>query len=270
MRMEKNCIFDDLRSNPTYDISFKSAIGKRESQQDAAYIAASDDDVLAVVCDGMGGISGGQLASRTAVEAFIECYQTYAQQDAAGFAWLKNAAEVIDDIVYSLCGPDGQRLGAGTTLVSIILHDGQINWLSVGDSRLYILRGNEMVQVTNDHNYFLTLNRQRQNGQISSEVYQEEACNGEALISFIGMGGLLMIDINEVPFALVPGDVILLCTDGLYRTVSDQEIKTIVTESESMQEAANHLEKIIEHRSHPYQDNYTFVLIKKESGDRNE
>ena len=52
-----NCLFDDLRRGSFYDIAVMSAIGKRESQQDAAYIAATDEDVFAVVCDGMGGDS---------------------------------------------------------------------------------------------------------------------------------------------------------------------------------------------------------------------
>lgn len=268
--MERNCIFDDLRVNPSYDIAFRSGIGMRDSQQDAAYIASSDEDVLAVVCDGMGGIAGGQLASRTAVEAFVEYYQAYARQDASGSAWMQGAAEAIDDIVYSLSDMDGRRIGAGTTLLATVIHTGQINWLSVGDSRIYIFRGDEMVQVTCDHNYFLTLNQQRQDEQISPEKYREEARNGEALISFIGMGGLLMMDRNEVPLQLIRGDVILLCTDGLYRTVSPQEIQTIVKESSSVKEATEYLDKLIQHRAVPYQDNYTFVIIKKISGDQYE
>jgi protein phosphatase len=270
VKMERNFIFDDLRVNPSYDIAFRSGIGMRDAQQDAAYIASSDEDVLAVVCDGMGGIDGGQLASKTAVEAFVEYYQAYVRQDASGSTWMQRAAEEIDDIVYSLSDTDGHRIGAGTTLLATVIHAGQINWLSVGDSRIYILRGDEMVQVACDHNYFLTLNQQRQDEQISPEKYREEALNGEALISFIGMGGLLMMDRNEVPLQLIRGDVILLCTDGLYRTVSPQEIQTIVKESSSVKEATEYLDKLIQHRATPFQDNYTFVIIKKISGDQYE
>lgn len=260
--MNNNYIFDDLRVNHTYDISIVSGIGKRESQQDVAYAASTDDDVIAIVCDGMGGIAGGQLASSTAVEAFLEYYQQYAQQGTPDFEWMRNAAQELDDIVYSLVGSDGKRIGAGTTLLSVVIHEDQLHWLSVGDSRIYIFRENEIAQVTNDHNYFFQLNQQKADGVITPEKYHEEARNGEALISFIGMGGLMLMDINEEAFLLKPGDVVLLCTDGLYRTVTENEMKIILNESNDMQEAGEYFEKLIAYRALSYQDNYTYIIIK--------
>ena len=258
----KNCIFDDLRCARHYDIAIMSEIGKRDSQQDAAYVAATDDDVFAVVCDGMGGVAGGQLASSTAVEAFTEYYQISNQQGLSNFEWMQAAAETVDDIVYSLENSDGKRIGAGTTLLSVVAHKNQINWLSVGDSRIYIIRGNEIVQVTNDHNYFMRLNQQKADGLITPEKYHEESRQGEALISFIGMGGLSMIDVNEQAFQMQYGDVVLLCTDGLYRAISEEEIRIIVNESSSMQETAEYFNKLILHRDCAFQDNYTYILIK--------
>lgn len=264
LAMGKNYAFDNLQSKQCYDIAIASGIGQRESQQDAAYVAATDDDVLGVVCDGMGGIAGGQLASNTAIEAFVEYYQFYAQQGCTPFEWMQYAAQAVDDIVYALADGDGKRIGAGTTLLSAVIHGEQLHWVSVGDSRLYIFRGTESVQVTNDHNYFYQLNQQKIAGTITSEKYHSEAHNGEALISFIGMGGLTLIDINEDAFQMIPGDVILLCTDGFYRTVTEEEMGIILGECEHMQEAAEYFEKLIEHRAVAYQDNYTYILIKKQ------
>lgn len=261
--MDRNYIFDDLRINCNYDIAIASGIGRRESQQDAAYAAATDADVIAVVCDGMGGIAGGQLASETAVEAFLEFYQRYAQLGISNGEWMQNATAEVDDIVYSLTDSEGKRLGAGTTMISVVIHEEQLYWLSVGDSRIYIFRGSEIAQVTNDHNYFLRLNQQKEDGVITAEQYHQEAHNGEALISFIGMGGLMLMDINEEAFCLEPGDVVLLCTDGLYRTVTDDEMKFVLSESADMQEAANHFDELITYRALPFQDNYTYILIKK-------
>lgn len=260
--MEQNYVFDDLRMGRRYDLAIASGIGQRDSQQDAAYLAATDDDLVAVVCDGMGGIEGGQLASMTAVEAFVEYYQVYSQQCNADFSWMHSAAAAVDDIVYGLSDSSGKRIGAGTTLICAAVHDDSLYWLSVGDSRIYILRNDEIAQVTNDHNYFLRLNQQRAEGSISQEKYHQEARSGEALISFIGMGGLTLVDLTDEGFHLYPGDVVLLCTDGLYRTVKEDEIKTIVCESTTMREASDYLEQLIAHRELAYQDNYTFILIK--------
>ena len=261
-----NFVFDDMRHKRNYDIAVMSAIGKRESQQDAAYVAATDDDVFAVVCDGMGGVSGGQIASSTAVEAFVEYYQLSGQQGLSNSEWLQKAAETGDDIVYCIKNSDGKRIGAGTTLLSVVVHENELNWVSVGDSRIYIIRGHEIVQVTNDHNYFMRLDQQKAAGLITQEKYREESRQGEALISFIGMGGLSMMDVNEEALKMQPGDVILLCTDGLYRALTAEEISIIVNESSNMQEAAAYLRKLIVHRDCAYQDNYTYVLIKNGRG----
>lgn len=260
--MAQNYVFDDLRIRQSYDLAIASGIGRRDSQQDAAYLAATDDDVIAVVCDGMGGIDGGHLASATAVEAFVEHYQVYTQHCSADFSWMQRAAAEVDDIVYGLTDASGNRIGAGTTLLSVAVHGDRLHWLSVGDSRIYILRNDEIAQVTNDHNYFLRLNQQRAEGSISPEKYHQEARNGEALISFIGMGGLIMMDVNDDAFQLYSGDVVLLCTDGMYRTVMEDEIKTILLESTTMREASDYLENLIAYRAVPYQDNYTYILIK--------
>lgn len=263
--MANNITFEDVRTSRSYDIASSSGVGGRDSQQDAAYIAAADNDAFAVVCDGMGGIAGGELASTTAVDAFVEFYQYYAEKKGEAFdcSWLQSAAEAIDDIVYSLKDAAGRRIGAGTTLISVVIHKNQLHWLSVGDSRIYIARGNEMVQVTNDHNYFMRLDQQRADGLLSAQKYHEEARKGDALISFIGMGGLLLIDINEEPFELQSGDAVLLCTDGVYRTLSEMEMQYIITHSVFTKDVADCFEKIIARRMSPSQDNYTYVIIKK-------
>lgn len=273
-----NVVFDDRRTRKHYDVAWRSGIGAREYQQDHAYCTADDKNLFAVVCDGMGGMSGGAQASSIAVEAFTEyCLSTRMYSDDPGqdadydgidtrvcfdSTRMRDAAEAVDDIVYSLTDPEGNRMGAGTTLLSAAIQDNWMYWLSVGDSRGYIFRGDEMVQVTSDHNYFLRLNQLLETGVISREKYEAETVKGEALISFIGMGGLMLIDINEEAFPLQEGDTVLLCTDGMYRTLSDTAIKNIVENSFDMEEAARRMEQIISERRYSWQDNYTFILIK--------
>ena len=254
--------FDDFRKTGKYDIACFSGIGKREVQQDNAYIAADDSNVLIVVCDGMGGFEGGQLASSTAVEAFTEYYQYYCNESGRDMGWMREAADRIDSIVYDLKDEDGKRLGAGTTLIGLNLIGNVLHWISIGDSRVYVFRQKEMVQLTTDHNYFYDLEQRRAEGKISEEKYKSELESGEALISFIGMGGLIMMDVNEEPLQLMHGDSILVCTDGVYRTVSDDELRQIVSECSTAGEAVDVIKKVIEKRNIPSQDNFTYVLLK--------
>ena len=259
--MIENFCFDDLRQSKHYDVACYSDIGQRESQQDSGYVAACDNEILAVVCDGMGGIAGGQQASLTAVKKFIECYDESEQYATGQGTWMKNAADQVDDAVYSLRTEDGNRLGAGTTLVAVHIKEDEMAWISVGDSRLYIIRDGEMLQITSDHNYFLQLNQKLENGEIDREQYRIEAYEGEALISYAGMGGLTLKDISDEPLRLLAGDSLLLCTDGLYRALSDEKICQMISLNNTMAQVSENLAQAVRDAGSPEQDNYTYVLI---------
>lgn len=261
---KKMAIFDDFRTDKKYDVSMLSEIGKRESQQDAAYVAANDDMVLAILCDGMGGKNAGALASKTAVEAFLDFFSVYSRSDQEfNCSWTKTSVEQIDDIIYNLRDKEGNRIDCGCTLVAVMICKNQLHWISVGDSRLYIIRGNEIVQVNTDHNYVYELDRKLRNHEIDMKTYNANLYKKDALISFIGMGGLTMMDISNEPFNLLKDDVVLLCTDGLYRAVNQDEICKIVETSCDMEKACIRLSYEIQCKAIKDQDNATYILIKR-------
>lgn len=249
--------------NRELDIACHSGIGMRESQQDSAYLNISEGAAFAIICDGMGGFEGGELASRTAVEAFATRFQTaQAEKQDILEAWITDL-ETIDDMVFSLKQKDGKRLGAGTTLALAYVRESKLYWLSVGDSRIYLSRGEEIVQVTRDHIYYIRLNQQLKNGELTQEEYERESRKGDALISFVGMGGLLMIDINEEGFPLCAEDTILVCSDGVYKTLGERKIAEVIDVSSSAEETSQLLESLIKRKNRPDQDNYTYIIIKK-------
>ena len=262
--MKDSFIFADLRKNGRYDTAFRTGIGRRETQQDAGYAAVCDSEVLALLCDGMGGMAGGEAASRAAAEKFAGVYEMSGHADDC--QWMADAIEQADDLVFSLKGAEGERLGAGTTLVAVHISGDRLSWVSAGDSRLYIIRSQHMVQITTDHNYFFQLDSMLRQGKISREQYRAEAGDGEALISYVGMGGLEWKDLSTAPFLLLPGDTLLLCTDGLYRSVSEEEICRSICAAPTMEEAARELEEAILGAEWPEQDNYTYILIHLNGG----
>jgi len=81
--MENSFSFVDLRKSNRYDIAFRMGIGRRDSQQDAGFVAACDNETLAVVCDGMGGLTGGERASKAAIEKFLSEYEREGRLDGA-------------------------------------------------------------------------------------------------------------------------------------------------------------------------------------------
>ena len=224
-----------------------SDMGNRKYQQDAVYVTPSKriaankkSKVMAVVCDGMGGMADGGRASRTAIEMMQQGFSRIERMPDVNIPeFFRSGIVAIDRKVAALPKENGR--GSGTTMVAVIAEDDELYWASVGDSRIYILRGNEIKQVTRDHNYLLRLQEMVASGQMTLEQAQAQK-QKEALISFLGIGNVSLMDINEQPFQLQIGDIVLLCSDGIPKTLSDDRIKAIIKSgTSSMEEKARTL-----------------------------
>ena len=244
-----------------FDLGHHSAIGTREDQQDAFLILEDGDCLLAAVCDGMGGLSEGGRASNTAVKTLGKLYRQKPQEQSTNDFFMLSV-DILDESVFGLRQSSANRQPSGTTIVSAGIRGNLLHWLSVGDSRLYIIRNNEIVCATTDHNYMLLLNNSVKTGEISPEEYKKEQCKGDALISYIGMGGVDLMDYNKTAFVLRENDVLILTSDGLYRNVSDEEIKSIATRGETAQNIADLLGESTRKNAIYEQDNTTVIVIK--------
>ena len=243
-----------------YTIAQQSIIGTREEQQDCCFAHCTETRAFAVVCDGMGGLGYGSRASAVAVAKLRELLEQ-AQRDEPMPAFFLRAVDILDECVVNLKNDKGEKCNAGTTIVAAAMEYNKLCWLSVGDSRLYILRGNEIVRATRDHNYFLSLKQMKQDAEINTLQFNQEAGKGEALISYIGMGGVQIMDINETPFQLLPGDILLLTTDGLTKALRDDEILAILRGNHLERELAVLIEQATK-KSTRFQDNTTCIAIQ--------
>lgn len=240
-----------------------SLMGDREEQQDAYAYRLGAAGLLAAVCDGMGGQQGGALAARLAVEV-IRCLK-----------WEENAPPELRDLleafrradarIAALQDENGCLLRAGSTAVALLIRYPLLCWCSVGDSRGYLFRKGELAQFTKDQNYQTVLEEQRRAGLINEARFQKESLKGEALINYLGLGSLSLIDYNERPFPLLTGDKLLLCTDGLYRLVEEEEIRRILEEEDSPGKALAVLEMAAGKQAgqkNLKRDNMTALLIE--------
>lgn len=238
-----------------------SIVGTRKNQQDSLYVKCDTDKTIAIICDGMGGMEGGELASQLAVRILAEDFEQETEEEMPAF--FQKEAVKMDDAIASLVNEAGEAIKAGTTVVSVVIKEDKLYWLSVGDSRIYIIRGAEIVQINQDHNYKLLLDTDRKAGKISEEEYIARIGKGEALISYLGIGKLSLIDINYIPFQLMNGDVILLCSDGLYKRLDDQEIYEIIQAIEpDMNKTASELTRIVMEKTFGSQDNTSVILMQ--------
>jgi protein phosphatase len=216
--------------------------------------------IVAALCDGMGGMQEGAKASRMAAEIITADYKESAKLENIPL-FLSGEAKKADTAVAGMKNANGARIEAGTTLTAVIIENSSLFWVSVGDSRIYIFRDHDMARATQDHNYLLTLMQRVKNGEIT----EAEALNDpsrEALISYVGCGKVSLIDYNSAPFELQSGDVILMCSDGLYRSLSDDRIKEIIYSSKSDPELVSHvLTASALDNSNGSQDNTSVILI---------
>ena len=246
------------------DQLIEDGLGDRDDQQDCFGYSLKQGEGLIVVCDGMGGHEGGRLASSVAVNRMISSYdETYPHADAGSF--LLGEVHKADKDVYQLAREDGTLLRAGTTISAVLVKDRKLSWVSVGDSRIYLLRDEEFVQITQDHNYRLALDEHLAAGAIGEEEYQRELARGEALISFLGIGELKIIDINTVPFELQKDDRIVLMSDGLYKLASDDEILRILLNFTNISDALQALEMKAKKKAKyatVKRDNMTVALVR--------
>ncbi len=260
-----NIVEERRETNPWFEIGVSSIIGTRSYQQDYAYIYTGTDAALGVVCDGMGGLEGGERASRTAVEQMVKDFHSLPGHSGYMPDFFKRTAQRMDQAVCALKSRDGKPLKAGTTLVAVYCKGNQMYWVSVGDSKIYMIRGNEIVSVNREHNYRLALQMQLEAGMIDQAFYmkEEKTPQAEALISFIGMDNVKYIDVNSNPIELKPDDIIMVCSDGIYKSLNESQVCAMVRDNDlDMNIAADRVTAMALRYGVRGQDNTTAILMR--------
>ena len=239
-------------------------IGARREQQDDFGFSDLDDcnfishgGVLAIVADGMGGLAMGRDASRLAKQTMLEEYEAKAPEESIPEA-LRRALEAANSAVYELSRQTGQEGEVGTTLVAAVIKDHDLYWVSVGDSRIYLYRQEELCQLTTDHDYARELARMAEAGRITWEEASRDP-NRRALTSYLGLPHLAEVDHCTQPVPLEEGDRILLCSDGLYGSLATGEMAALL--ETNAQESAELLIEAALTKQKASQDNLTVAIL---------
>lgn len=250
------CVFS------TYAASIK---GTRDMQQDDYYLSDitkshNKNRIFAVVCDGMGGMSNGEKASRTAVKTIAKAYDNIRTNESIDCNKFLTEQTILCNELVNNIHDNKNCEGSGTTMTSVLIEDNKLYWCSVGDSRIYIKRGNELYLVTRDHNYYLLLKTMADKGEINLKSAKNHP-QREALISYIGMKNIEIMDSNPMPYYLQNDDIILMCSDGVTKTLDKNDIYKSLCNKDAYSIVENIVDNI-NHKNLNSQDNATLIVIK--------
>ena len=232
-------------------------IGKRSSQQDSLGLVNVPGGILAVVADGMGGLSDGDKVSQKIVYTMLNDGTNRPASALSG-----NLLQLVSHAnaeVNQMLGGTGQYV-SGSTVVAVVAEPNRFQWVSVGDSRLYLYRGGGLLQINREHVYEAELLERAVNREMSFQEARSHA-KKKSVTSFIGMGELKHVDGSLQPVRTRRGDKLLLTTDGLFNTLGEDEIAAILAAEPDPVKAASALESAVLAKNNPHQDNFSSILI---------
>ena len=250
----------------------RASKGARSYQEDAALVRAGPDNadpaaatqggsaeqLTAVLADGMGGHAGGALASSTACQIFMRAYETSSGEVPAR---LSEALQLANAAIAG-CVEDNPALsGMGCTLVGTFFGPEGVEWVSVGDSPMFLVRSGEIFLLNEDHSLAPEIDKLAAAGKMSWEDAQADPRRHFLRAALTGTE-IELVDRSRVPLVLEPGDVVMIASDGI-QTLKHSDILAVVeTHVELGPDAiADALLAAVDAAGDLYQDNTTVVVV---------
>jgi serine/threonine protein phosphatase PrpC len=218
-----------------------------------------------VVCDGMGGQQAGEIASKIAVDIVLEYFRQKSAKhahptDGTSFegvsrraSELGNAIQLANLAIQESGAKDPHHKGMGSTIVAVAADDNQFSIANVGDSRIYLIRGNTVAQLTSDHS--LVMEQVRRGLMTMEEAESSKLQN--VIVRALGTDETVEPDLADHEFN--SGDVLLLCSDGMSKFVNEEKIAGIVNQDSLETACADLIEAAKKGGS---DDNITCVLLR--------
>lgn len=212
------------------NIAGSTDIGNVRGQNQDAYAVGefADGAVWAVVCDGMGGAAGGSTASSTAVEIIAERIKNSYRKDIKPRSvrnLLVSAIETANAVLFEMSREEETLAGMGTTVVAAVVTADTVYIAHAGDSRAYRLTGETLLQITRDHSVVQAM---VENGELTPEQARLHP-RKNVITRALGVDESISVDFSEE--SIQPGDILLICTDGLSNFVETEEIQSIIKNS---------------------------------------
>jgi serine/threonine protein phosphatase PrpC len=229
--------------------TFVSDTGRQRTANEDSFFAGSP---IYAVADGMGGAQAGEVASRLAAETL----EGAERGDASPETFLREVATDANRRIHELAAQDEETSGMGTTFTAALVEGDEISFAHVGDSRAYLFRDGDLRLLTSDHSLVEELRRQ---GKLTDEQAEDHP---QRSIITRALGPERDVEVDTMTYRAKPGDLYLLCSDGLTTMVKDDRIAAALAHSDTLDEAARRL--VDEANTAGGRDNITVVAFRVE------
>lgn len=240
-------------------VAWSQIIGKREYQQDhAAVISWPNGFKLLLLADGMGGHVGGDIASRLVIDEFKQNFISSEKNDIR--ERLLDSLEVANLAIFNHVNDNPNHSGMGTTLVALAYDGTSVQWLSVGDSPMWLIRDNKIERINANHSMAEVLEGQVRRGEITAEQARTSPKRSQLLEAVRGKD-IELIDAPDSSLALQEGDVVIISSDGV-ETCSEQTILQLTTRhADNTVDLVSGILNAVEQAERPKQDNATIIAM---------
>lgn len=237
----------------------KTDIGRvRATNEDTyTFIKKDDNNLIAFVCDGMGGHLGGAFASSKTIEFLNDAFNKLISETKTPNigVWLFETLQNANTFVYNQSIENENLKGMGTTVSGIVMINNEIYYAHIGDSRIYVYSDKGIEQITTDHTYVNTL---LLNGLISYKSAKTHP-KRHVLTNALGIKKSVSVDIGQIK--LNDNDNILICSDGLHNMLDDKKLFKLANEDLDIQ---TKLDKIVDKALEAGgSDNITLILLEQ-------
>lgn len=223
--------------------------GGRAKNEDYCDYFSNNGKHYLILADGLGGHSGGEIASKTAVESVIESFKK--NDD------IIKAFEVAQDAILQEQQKDRRLKSMRTTFVLARVEDYKLNFGHIGDSRLYVFKKDMIEYITPDHSVTYMLYK---TGKIKFKQMRKDADRNK-LLRVLGEEAAFRPEIYKDTIKLTAGDSLLLCTDGFWEYIQENEMENLLRKSRNPHEWLNLMEKKILKRAKKNHDNYSAIAL---------
>lgn len=244
-----------IGGNLSVAIGNAQIIGTREKQDDSFATSIMPYGVMAIVADGIGGYINGNLASKIAVETYLDEFERRNATDNISY-YFQTSAVLSNGRIRDEFG----EAKGGTTAVAVVLTEGKMYWTSVGDSNIAVIRNKRLIEINRKENVKNWLEDQYLAGAINKEAAMGGPMD-KRLVNYLGYDGFKKASESDRPILLKKKDQILIYSDGV-EVIGQIELENIMSRKGTAQKKAEMIMEAIENKKVNSKDNSTIIILE--------